>query len=240
MHQAYNLLYLDKARKSLARMLDYAVHDLHYEADTFFDLFLSSGIAGLFGRGDVRIIAGMSGVELAYHVLKVSGIDAERTSYRYTTGRSREYWSGWALAQYQWERGIPFSDIISAASIAEIISIVDTYRESEIKKLSEGLSWMETLSVPDHMSEDNYNLFSVKLDGLLSGSAGVSPLKQFRTLSGLSQSRLAALSGVPVRTIQQYEQRQKDINKASFDHITKLAAALSCEPSQLLERVPVI
>lgn len=235
MNQAYNILYLDKARKSLARVLDYAVHDLHYDAVTFFDLFLSSGVAELFGRGDVRIIAGMSGVELAYHVLKVSGIYTERTSYRYTTGRSKEYWTGWALAQYQWEHSVPFAAITGAVNLDDIIEIISVYRESEIRTLSEGLDWMETLTVPDHMSEDNYNSFSVKLDEELSHPDKMTALKSMRLKSGFSQSRLAAVSGIPVRTIQQYEQRQKDIRKAGFENILKLAAVLSCEPNDLLD-----
>ena len=61
-------------------------------------------------------------------------------------------------------------------------------------------------------------------------------LKEIRLRNGFSQSRLAAASGIPVRTIQQYEQRQKDINKAAAESILKLAAVLNCEPSALLER----
>lgn len=235
MNQAYNILYIDKARKSLARMLDYAVHDLRYDADKFFDLFLSSGVAELFGRGDVRIIAGMSGVELAYHVLKVSGIDAERTSFRYTTGRSKEYWTGWALAQYQWERSVTFTSIAGAVNLNDIIDIMNGYRESEIRKLSEGLDWMETLTVPDHMSANNYNDFSVKLDEKLSQSDKATALKRMRLKCGFSQRRLADVSGIPVRTLQQYEQRQKDIRKAGFEYILKLAAVLNCEPYDLID-----
>ena len=61
-------------------------------------------------------------------------------------------------------------------------------------------------------------------------------LKQMRIKNGLSQSELAKASGIPVRTIQQYEQRQKDINKARFEYIISLSAALNCEASMLLER----
>lgn len=235
MQHAYNELYLDKATASLAGMLDFAARDLRYDAGQFFDLFISSGVAALFGQGDVRTIAGMSGVELAYNVLEKSGIEQERAGYRYTASRSKEYWTGWALARYQWEHAIPFTDIVSAVPVPELISICNDYRENEIRELSEGLSWMDTVKVPDHMSEDNYNDFSVKLSHSIAGQSGIANLKRLRQLSGLSQSRLASLSGVPVRTIQQYEQRQKDINKASFESIIKLAAALSCEPSDLTE-----
>ena len=42
MMHAYDKLYLDKARTSLARMLDFAVYDLHYDISEFFELFLAS------------------------------------------------------------------------------------------------------------------------------------------------------------------------------------------------------
>lgn len=41
-----------------------------------------------------------------------------------------------------------------------------------------------------------------------------SNLKRKRLAAGLSQSQLARLTDIPVRTLQQYEQGQKDINKA--------------------------
>ncbi len=49
---------------------------------------------------------------------------------------------------------------------------------------------------------------------------------------------LATLSGIPLRTIQQYEQRQKDINKARFDCILAFSQALMCKPENLYESIP--
>ena len=62
------------------------------------------------------------------------------------------------------------------------------------------------------------------------------PLKIMRIKNGLSQSQLAKASGVPVRTIQQYEQRQKDLNKARSEYLIMLSSALNCSPALLLER----
>lgn len=53
-----------------------------------------------------------------------------------------------------------------------------------------------------------------------------SNLKRIRQKVGLSQRELANLSGIPVRTIQQYEQRKKDINKAQAEYIVILAKTL--------------
>ena len=52
---AYDKVYLDKARVVLARMMDFAVYDLHYKLKDFFDMFLASGIATCFERGDAKV-----------------------------------------------------------------------------------------------------------------------------------------------------------------------------------------
>ena len=62
-------------------------------------------------------------------------------------------------------------------------------------------------------------------------------LKRMRQKAGFSQSELAAVSGVPVRTIQQYEQRQKNINKAQVEYLLMLAQALCCRVEDLVEKV---
>ena len=49
MMNAYDKVYLEKARTALGRMLDFAVHDLGYSLETFYGLFLASGIADRFG-----------------------------------------------------------------------------------------------------------------------------------------------------------------------------------------------
>ncbi len=61
-------------------------------------------------------------------------------------------------------------------------------------------------------------------------------LKLRRQNTGLTQRELAELAGVPVRTIQQYEQRQKNINKAQAEYLVTLAQALYCEVTDLLEK----
>lgn len=45
------------------------------------------------------------------------------------------------------------------------------------------------------------------------------------------------VSGVPLRTIQQYEQRQKNINKAQVEYLLMLAQALCCRIEDLVEKV---
>lgn len=60
-------------------------------------------------------------------------------------------------------------------------------------------------------------------------------MKRTRNAIGYSQKQLAELSGVSLRSIQMYEQRQKDINKAQSDSLYRLAKVLGCTMEDLLE-----
>lgn len=117
---AYDRIYLEKARISLGRMLDFAVYDLKYDITIFFDMFITSGLSEQFEKGESEIIVGKSGVELAYAVLEMSDVDIKRISPRYASGRSKEYWTGWALAYYQWKTALSFENIIKYISIKKL------------------------------------------------------------------------------------------------------------------------
>ena len=56
-----------------------------------------------------------------------------------------------------------------------------------------------------------------------------------RRLLGYSQAMLAQKSGVPLRTIQQYESRARDINKASVQTLMMLARALECPVEEIVD-----
>ena len=213
MMHAYDKLYLEKARAALARMLDFAVYDLHQDLTSFFDLFISSGIAQLFEQGDIHTLVGKSGVELAYEVLDRSGLPYERVTPQYTMDRSEEYWTGWALAYYQWETAQSFAEIIQYIPIDEIRAMYDPYHEMDIRQFCDTL---------------NEHLRKAKPE---------TNLKLLRQQNGLSQKELAEISGVPLRTIQQYEQRQKNINKAQAEYLVLLSSALNCSVEQLIERI---
>lgn len=54
------------------------------------------------------MLVGGSGTELAYEVLERSKIEISRVKPRYTQNRSEEFWTGWALAHYQWATAMRF------------------------------------------------------------------------------------------------------------------------------------
>lgn len=213
MTYAYDKVYLDKARSALGRMLDFAAHDLGYDIGEFFDLFISTGTAERFETGDYTLLVGKSGVELAYEVLDRALGSVERISPRYTANRSEEYWTGWALAYYQWETALSFREIVRYVPIKEIRALYSPYHEMDIRQFVDKINDLYRAAKPD------------------------TNLKVLRQRAGLSQRELAERSGVPLRTIQQYEQRQKQINKAQAEYLAMLAKALRCDMEDLIERV---
>lgn len=213
MIHAYDKVYLDKARTSLARMLDFAVYDLKYDISDFFDMFKRSDIAKRFEKGESSVIAGKSGVELAYEVMEQSGAVTSRIEPQYTTSRSEEYWAGWALAYYQWQTCLSFAEIVRYVSIEEIKRLYTPYHEMDIRQ------------------------FVDKMNELYKAAKPETNLKIIRKSLGLSQKELSEQSHVPLRTIQQYEQRQKNINKASAEYIIALSKALFCKPEDLMEKI---
>lgn len=213
MIHAYDKVYLEKAQTALGRMLDFAVHDLNYDLRSFFDLFISSGIAARFERGDFTVIVGMSGVELCYLVLEKANQTVNRIKPRYTVNRSPQYWTGWALAYYQWYTALQFQQIIQCIPINEILNLYTPYHEMDFRQFCNKMNELYAAAHPD------------------------TNLKTLRVKSGLSQRELSEISGVPLRTIQQYEQRQKNINKAQAEYLILLAQALCCKPDDLLEKI---
>ena len=215
MMSAYDKNYLEKARTTLGRMLDFAVYDLKLDLKDFFDRFIVSGIANDFENGDSKTIAGKSGVELAYEVMEKTGENLRNIKPRYTVNRSEEYWTGWALAYYQWKTAISFSKIVEYIPINEIKALYSPYHEMDIRH------------------------FVDKMNELYLNAKPETNLKIYRKRAGLSQKELAEQADIPVRMIQHYEQRQKNINKAQVEYLARLSRVLNCNIEELLELVEV-
>lgn len=255
MIHAYDEICLERASDTLGRMLDYSVYSLHYDIPSMMDLFIASGVAAGFERGDIRTIAGMSGKELAYEVLEKSGLSFDRTQSRYTRSLSAEYWYGYALARIQWNTCTSFARITKAFSSQSFISeygknrlafldslpldISEEKRKTEIKEFgikaaNEAVSqYLERLQ-SKYAAISAKGSFAVSDKGSASTTIAAHKLKNIRLLNGLSQSELATVSGIPVRTIQQYEQGQKNLAKARAEYLISLARALNCDPASLI------
>ena len=60
-------------------------------------------------------------------------------------------------------------------------------------------------------------------------------LRRMRNAYGCTQAELANRSGVSLRSIQMYEQRQKNINRARVESLYKMAKVLGCTIEDLIE-----
>ena len=239
MTHAYDKICLERAADTLGRMLDYSVYSLRYDISSMTELFIASGVSALFEHGDIRIIAGMSGIELAYEVLEKSGIVFERAQPRYTKSLSPEYWYGHALAHIQWETGMPFYNVIKSFSPSVFISGYGKRRLVFLDSLPLDISETERIEEirsfgKRSAAEAVSDFVSAAASAARYGKIEETPLKKMRIKNGLSQSGLAKASGVPVRTIQQYEQRQKDLAKARAEYLISLSRVLGCDPSRLI------
>lgn len=208
MIHAYDKNYLSKAQSTLASMIDFAVYDLNIPIEKFYQNFLVSPISEQFESGESPVIAGKSGVELALEVLEDEKLAKE---YRPAANRSPEYWTGWALAYFQWQTNLTFKQINSLIPITEILAMYNPYHEMDISQ------------------------FCDKMTEIYNSRKSETNLKKYRLAAGLSQSELAKVSGVQVRTIQQYEQRVKNINAAKAESVIALSKALECPAEMLLE-----
>lgn len=208
MIRAYDEIYVEYSRKAFGTMLDVAVCEWKQDVRAFYDRFLNSEYSLRFAKGDVSVIAGRSGTELAYDVL---GITENRKEVELPINRSPEYWAGWALAYYQWYSGISFQILDEEVPIETIVDMYFPYHE------------MDILQFIDRMNE------------LRQAKRCMTYLKMFRQQMNMTQRELAEKTQIPIKTIQQYEQGQKNINKAQSEYVIRLAKVLCCAPEQLLE-----
>ena len=211
MTRAYSESYLNDAKDRLSQFFDYMVNDCSMKADWVSAIFVSSGYAEQFERGNPAVLAGMSGIELAKAVVRKSYKNKRLPEPRYSEGCSPEYWAGWALSEYQWYSGKRFKDIFERIKLSDIILMYSVYHEMDISKFTEAMDIVCAKELPE------------------------SRLKKLRESRSLSQSELARASGVSLRSIQMYEQRVNDIDKAQAQTVYKLSRVIGCSVEDLLE-----
>ncbi len=208
---AYSKLYLDSAMNTLGYMLEYAVYDVKISPRDAFDRFMISGIASRYEKGDSTYTVGRSGVEIMEEAMLQTDKGWVFIEKQLRPDRTPEFWAGWALAYVQWELGCTFKDILEVFPIEKVIEAYHTYHEMDVKQFRDYV-----------------------IEKMLS-SRKVSRLKERREEMGMSQSQLARKADIPVRTIQQYEQKQKNINHARITYLTVLARVLRCNEADIME-----
>ena len=213
MTHAYSELYLDDAMHNLGDMVEFAVCDLGFDPDEFFWWFISSGIASKFEKGNPKYITGMSGVELAEAVLTETNVSYEKREPSFAEFKGREYWAGWILAYYQWETGRRFEDIVKDGLTLSTVFSMYILHEADESKFVDAANEIIARNKESRKSK----------------------LSEIRKARGFTQQQLSEASGVTLRMIQLYEQKQNDISKAQVTVVVNLAKVLGCEVEDLID-----
>lgn len=146
-----------------------------------------------------------------WEVIGRSGLQQELPEVEVVYDCSPEYWSGWILAYYQWYTGRSFKNIKQHILMKDILKLYPTLHEAAEDKFVDTINHMICRNNPP------------------------TQLQKRRKEAGYSQKTLSDKSGVSLRMIQQYEQRAKDINKASGMNLAALAKSLGCAIEDLME-----
>lgn len=212
MIRAYQEIYLNKAQAVLGEAFDYAVNTCGIPGEDFTKLFLASSISKRMENGEPVVLAGKSGIEIVQEIVaETKGKDLEFVPQE-QFGRSREYWIGWAVAYYQWYSDRKFSEVFKVLSFDDLQQMYYTLHEADISKFVDVVD----SRMKEFFPETN--------------------LKRIRSGYGCTQAELAEQSGVSLRSIQMYEQRNKNINKASADTLYRIAKVLGCKIEDLIEK----
>lgn len=115
------------------------------------------------------------------------------------------------LAYYQRRTGRSFQDIHKRIAYSDIEKLYPTLHDASKEQVA------DLMDQQIHTKKEPTRLHTLRLAG------------------GYTQKELAEKSGVNLRTLQQYEIRGKDINKAASANLMALAKVLGCHMEDLME-----
>lgn len=210
MMNAYDKSYLSDFRNNLGFAFDCAANHCGIKLCDFHNFFIVSNIASQIEKGNSKYLCGMSGTELVCSVFERIGLSVDIPSYP-AFDRTAEYWTGWILAYYQWKSALSFKSINHFVPIETLCNMYNPFHEASEEKFAEAMNQ------------------------IIEKKKQPTKLQFFRKKAGLTQKELAELSGINLRTLQQYEIRGKDINKAAGEVINRLAYVLNCNFYDIME-----
>lgn len=202
--------YTEDAADALAGIFDIGVNNCGLSGEQVSHAFVSSGMAEQFEKCNPKFVAGKSGTELVELLLEYMQIELRLSAYT-EFDRTPQYWLGWSLAHYQSETGRLYKSIFNLFGYERLLNMYWPLHEAPLSKFYQTLE--DAFREPSRPTR----------------------LKMQREAACISQSQLAKQSGVGLRSIQMYEQRNKNIDNASAATLVKLSRALSCEITDLME-----
>lgn len=208
---AYYEGYLTNAQDTLGNMMDYAVNTCNIDAEDIFTMFLFSGAARQFEKGNPRYVAGMSGAELAKEtVWRITGKELTEPE-DFFIDKSPEYWCGWILAYYQWRTGRSFQRIYQTLSVKEVLCMYPTHHEADVER------FVDTVN----------HIFAKKHTKTY--------MQQIREKLGMSIKELAAQTEIDAAVLDEMEKDFNSINTADAARVYRLAKILGCRMEDLME-----
>ena len=200
----YSETQLHRFMDKMGDAFDYAINDCQIDGTEFVKMFVASTACRKIENGEASYISGKSGIEIAIEcVYEITGKElAVEPSEKFS--RSAQYWCGWAVCYYKWWSSRRYANIFRAVSYEDMLGLYSALHESSVENIASVIDEKVRAFYPE------------------------TNLKRIRTAYGCSQRKLAEMSGVSLRSIQMYEQRNKEINKAQSEllyHLQKLSVA---------------
>ena len=203
--QSYSETYLPYVAENLGVMFEHAV-DIGIRPEIFWNTFINSTVAKQIERGNPKYLT-CSALDYLDEIYK----GRKKIPNKQYINKDCFYWAGWIMAQFQYHIGYSFYRINMHISIDQVLNLYPTLHEANVTKF-----------------------FNVALTCFRSKPA-ITNLKRIRQARGFSQSQLANRAEVDLRSIQMYEQKRNDINKAQAETLYRIARVLGCNIEDLLE-----
>lgn len=193
----------------IAEMFEYAKCHLHIGCDEFFDMLNKTHISDRLYNLDIIYIYGKSSIEIINDIYKAYDMKIKKFDKNRILKSDKYYWIGLVIASYCYGKKISFKEIGKRIKPSQVLKMYNTIHEAPHMKVID------------------------EIDKILNKQEPI--LKHIRQSKNISQSELSILSGVSLRSIQMYEQKKKNISKASFEIVKRLANSLSIKMEELYE-----
>lgn len=198
------------AQETFAEMLDIGVNECDVSGSDIIAAFLASGLDREFERLNPVYVAGKSALDLLELLSPYLDANFELPALA-TSIPLVDYWVGWAVSFYQHETGTPYRRIFEAVPYEEFAAAYYPLHEADESKFVDVFE-------PHIRNTERSTRLAIQ-----------------RKIAFMSQAELAEASGVGLRSIQMYEQRNKNINRASAETLLRLSRALCCSMEDLME-----
>ncbi len=208
--KSFDESYLPYVAENVGTMFEYAVA-CGYRPIQFWRTFVVSKVAVEIEKGNPKYLVGYSAIDYVNIIINTTSSQEKILNTKSLYNRDRFYWAGWILAQYQYISGYSYLTIDKALPISKVLDMYDVLHEADINKF-----------------------FDIA-DSYLKQGHRTTNLKRIRTARGLSQQELARMADVDIRSIQSYEQKTNDINKARAGVLYRISKVLGCYMEDLLE-----